>query len=174
MTRQHHAPVLVSAALLGLFGALPARAAEHGLQIIPEPKPLLALLLLFLVLVPLLDRVLFTPLLRVLDEREARIAGARSRAGELAEQSLELLARHDAAVAAVREEANAERLKSLGNARLAHQEAVAAAREQAEREIVATRTDVEGTLAAARARLRRDAEPLAREIAERLLGRGLA
>jgi len=174
MTRRHHAPVLVSAVLLGLLLALPARAAEHTLQIIPEPMPLVTLLLLFVVLVPLLDRMLFTPLLRVLDEREERIAGARTRAAELAEQARELLGRHDAAVTAVREEANAERLKALGNARLAHQEAVAAAREQAEREIMATRGDVEATLATARARLREDAEPLAREIAERLLGRSLA
>jgi F-type H+-transporting ATPase subunit b len=165
-------------ALLGvaplLAVAAPARAAEGGLQLVPEPERLVFLLVLFVVLVPLLNALLFKPLLGVLDERGRRIEGARSRAAQLVTQAAALAARHDEAVGTVRAAANGERVQAVEEARRAHQAAIAAARAEAERQIAATRGEVGAALEGARSHLRADAESLAREVAARLLGRSVS
>jgi F-type H+-transporting ATPase subunit b len=152
--------------------AAPARA--EGLDIFPDATRLAALLVLFLVLVPFANALLFRPLLAVLDEREARIGGARAKAAELARQSAALVEQHDAAMREARASANAERMRALERARQTHQTAIRDARQEAEREIAAARGQVVDAVAAARDALAREAEPLAREVAERLLGRSLA
>jgi F-type H+-transporting ATPase subunit b len=167
-------PVRAAAALAVALGAAPAQAAEGGLQIFPDPARLVLLLALFVVLIPILNGLVFRPLLGVLEERERRIEGARTRAGELAEQAGELVARHDSAVRDVRQAANAERAAAVEEARRAHQRALAEARAHAELQMAGTRADVESAVESARSSLRREAEPLAREAAERLLGRRLA
>ena len=52
-----------------------AAASEGGLEIYPDPLRLLVLLVLLVILVPVLDRLLFKPLLGVLDARAERIEG---------------------------------------------------------------------------------------------------
>jgi F-type H+-transporting ATPase subunit b len=171
MTRHHRA--LVACLAAALLVAAPAQASE-GLELVPDPRRLIALLVLFVLLVPLLDRLLFKPLLAVLEERGARIEGARARAAELSRRAAELVAQHDAAVRQVREAAQRERAGAVDEARRAHQAAVGEARGEAERQIAATRAEVGAALDAARARLRAEAEPLARDVAARLLGRSLS
>jgi F-type H+-transporting ATPase subunit b len=156
-----------------LLAAAPARAGE-GLEIIPDPARLGVLLVLFLVLIPIMNGLVFRPLLAVLDEREQRIAGARARASEVASEAAALLERHEAALREAREAANVERARAVEEARRAHQEAVGAARQAAEREIAGARGEVAAAVESARAQLRGEAEPLAREVAERLLGRRVA
>jgi F-type H+-transporting ATPase subunit b len=175
MIRPHRALVAAGLALVAglLLAAAPAHAAE-GLELVPRPQRLLALLVLFVLLVPLLDALLFRPLLAVLDERGSRIEGARARAAELARRAAELASQHDAAVRQVREAAQRERAGAVDEARRAHQAAIAEARAEAERRIAATRAEVGAALAAARAQLRGEAAPLAREVAARLLGRSLS
>lgn len=175
MIRPHRALVAAGAALVAglLLTAAPAHAAE-GLELVPKPQRLVVLLVLFVVLVPLLNALLFRPLLAVLEERGARIEGARARAADLARRAAELVAQHDAAVRQVREVAQRERAGAVDEARRAHQAAIGEARAEAERQIAATRADVGAALDAARARLRGEAEPLAREVAARLLGRSLS
>ena len=158
----------------GLFAAGPARAAEGGLQLVPEPERLIVLLVLFLLLVPLLNALLFKPLLGVLEERGRKIEGARARASELATRTAALVAQHDEAVQAVRQAAHHERAKFVDEARQGHQAAIGAARAEAERQLAATRTEIGAAVEAARAELRAAAEPLARQAAERLLGRTLS
>lgn len=148
-----------------------AHASEGGLQIIPDPARLIALLVLFVLLVPLLNRLLFQPLLQVLDERERRIDGARTRATELAQQAAVLVARHDDAIRKARETAHAEQLRVVEEARGQQQSTVGDARHAAEGEIAAARTQIARVIDSVRASLRAEAEPIAREIASRLLGR---
>lgn len=170
MTRQQRALVVLGASLLA---ASPAQASE-GLQLVPDPKRLVFLLLLFIVLVPLLNALLFRPLLAVLEERSARIDGARARAGELASRAAALVAKHDEAVRAAREASQRERARAVDEARRAHQAAVGTARGEAERQIAETRSEIGAALGGARTQLRAEAEPLAREVAARLLGRSLS
>jgi F-type H+-transporting ATPase subunit b len=171
MTRPHRA--LVALALAALWAA-PVHAAEGSLDIMPDLPRLVVLIVFFVVLVPILDRLVFRPLVGVLEERERLIDGSRSRAAELATQASELLARHDLTVREVRESANADRLRQIDEARRAQQGTVAGARSEAEQSVAATRSDVARALEDARAALRAEAEPLAREMAERLIGRRLA
>lgn len=151
-----------------------ASASEGGLEIYPDPPRLIVLLVLFVILVPVLDRLLFKPLLGVLDARAERIEGARVRAAELAQQAAALLARHDEAVRQAREAAHAEQVGLIEQARSAHQTAVGEARTAAEREVVGARGEITRAAASARGALGAEAEPLAREIAARLLGRSAA
>jgi F-type H+-transporting ATPase subunit b len=171
MTRHPHALAVVGAAVLA---AGPARAAEGGLQLVPEPERLIFLLVLFLVLVPLLNGLLFKPLLGVLEERGRRIEGARARASELSARAATLVAQHDQAVQSVRQAAHQERASFVDEARRAHQAAIGQARQEAERQLVATRGEIAHALDGARSELRAAAAPLAREAAEKLLGRSLS
>jgi len=151
-----------------------AAASEDGLDIYPDPVRLLLLLGLFVILVPVLDRLLFKPLLGVLDAREARIVGARVRAGELSQQAAALLARHDDAVRQARETAHALHVRLVEEARRAHQATVGEARTAAEHEIIGARGELSRAADAVRGALGAEAEPLAREITARLLGRSAA
>lgn len=169
MSRHPSALLLLAAALVV---AAPASAAS--LELVPEPSRLIFLLVLFVVLVPLLNGLLFKPLLAVLEERNRRIEGARARAAELSVAAAALATQHDEALRAARERFNGDRMQTLEHTRRAHQATIAEARQQAEGELAATRDQVGTALETARARLRAEAEPLARDVAERLLGRGLA
>jgi F-type H+-transporting ATPase subunit b len=171
MTRHPRALAVLGGIVLA---AGPARAAEGGLQLVPEPERLIFLLVLFLVLVPLLNGLLFKPLLGVLEERGRRIEGARARAAELSARAAALVAQHDDAVQNVRQAAHHERAQFVDEARRSHQGAIAGARAEAERRLAETRSEIGAALDSARTQLRNAAGPLAREAAERLLGRSLS
>jgi F-type H+-transporting ATPase subunit b len=163
---------LVAAA--ALLAPQVAYASEEGLDIYPDPVRLLLLLGLFVILVPVLDRLLFKPLLGVLEAREGRIEGARVRAAELAQQAAALLARNDAAVRQARETAHVEHVRLVEEARRSHQATVAEARTAAEHAIVGARGEISRAADSVRGALGAEAEPLAREITARLLGRSAA
>lgn len=174
MSRRLRALLPELAALAGVLAAAPAQASGEELNIIPDPQRVVVLLVAFTVLVPVLDRLLFRPLLGVLAERDLRINGARTRAAELARDAGDLLARHDAALREARDSANVARTQQVEEARRAQHAAVSEARGEAERRIVATRGDVAAAVDRARSGLAAEAQPLAREVAERLLGRSLS
>jgi F-type H+-transporting ATPase subunit b len=173
-------PTALPAPFSGLFAVAAllapqvAAASEDGLDINPDPVRLLLLLALFVILVPVLDRLLFQPLLGVLDAREARIEGARVRATELSQQAAALLARHDDAVRQAREMAHTEHVRLVEEARRAHQATVGEARTTAEHELVGARGEISRAADSVRGALSAEAEPLAREITARLLGRSAA
>lgn len=163
----------VAAAVLVLAPSL-AHAAEGGLSILPDVPRLVALLVLFLVLLPILNTLLFQPLLRALAERDARIAGSRARAADLAQQAATLLARHEDAIRQAREKAHAEQVQVVEQARSEHHAAVGTARGEAERQLADARAEVSRAADGVRGSLRAEAESVAREIAARLLGRSAA
>jgi F-type H+-transporting ATPase subunit b len=160
--------------MLAALHAADAAAAEGGLSLIPDWKfTLPVLIVLFFLLVPVLDRVLFQPLLGVLAERERRIDGARQRADQVSAQADALLASYEARVRDAREAAERERRARQDEAKRAHSERVGRERADAEQVIERTRNEIASALESARGQLRRDAEQLAREAATRLLGRAL-
>lgn len=188
-------PQLGIPAFLALVVAGPARAAEGGLQLLPtgfaelwaqhgpswafllnlwQLHQFLGLVVLFALLAPILNRFLFAPLLRVLEERDRQIAGARERAAQLATEADALLMRYDTAVRETRERAHEEHLRLTEDARNTSQTQVAEARTHVEEELKARRGELRSALDRAHSELRRDADALAREIAHRLLGREVA
>jgi len=169
-------PTLAFAAAL-LLHATAARAAGDGegaLQLFPELSELIPLLLLFLLLIPVTDHLLFRPIFRVLDAREDRIAGARRRAQRLDADAAAVIERYQRAVTDVKDEAERARKELAAEARQAHAEQVAEARAEAEGRVEAARAELGSALESARRDLRGEAEQLAREAAQRILGRSLA
>lgn len=178
------ATVLAASSLLL---ALPALASEDNIDIFPlKSLPpwgpldvyglqlLLALIAIFVVLVFWLNGLLFKPIFAALDVREEKIAGTRRRAEKLAAEADEVLARYEARISEVRQEAEEARRESLARARSQVLSEAASARGQAEGEIEDARREIGAELARARAGLRASAEQLAREAAARVLGRQLS
>ena len=62
------------AVVLGMLAALPAQASEQ-LVLLPDPTVLLVLLVAFVAVIFPLNRLIFQPLLQVMDAREERIDG---------------------------------------------------------------------------------------------------
>jgi F-type H+-transporting ATPase subunit b len=164
---------IVAGSLLLAF-ATPAAAAEGSLEIFPNLPRLLELMVLFVLLIAPVNRLVLTPLLRVLEERTARIEGARKRAGEVGTQADGALARYSAAVEEARKQAGELRKEALEGARGDQVRILAEARRGAEAEVASARSGVAGALAEARSVLRGQCEGLAREAAARLLGRPLS
>ena len=149
-------------------------AASEGLELFPDPRLLVPLVVAFALLVPVVNRVLLAPMLRVLDARSERTGGARKRAARLEESVREATARYERAVDEARRAAEGARRASLDEARRLAAEETGAARADAELELGRARGEIAGALAEARRGLRQQSTALAREAAARVLGRELA
>jgi len=165
------APLL--AAAVPALAAPAYAAAEGGLQIFPDAR-VFVLIVIFLLLVYPTHKILLEPLLRVLDERRERIEGARARAEGLSRQADEVLGRYEAAVREARDHAEGARRGALDGARRDQNRITSGARAEAERELAAAREVVARELEAARGQLRGEAGQLAREAASQVLGRGVS
>lgn len=129
---------------------------------------------LFLVLWSILRRVLFGPVGRLMAERERRTDGTHAEARSMMEEGRELQARYDAAIANARAEGEAVRSEIREEALKARNAVVSQGREAAARRIQEMREEVRRELEAARGVAAQDAETLARQMAEKVLGRKLA
>jgi F-type H+-transporting ATPase subunit b len=169
----------VRQAALGAFAATSllageALASEGDLVLFPDPVMLGLLVALFLVLVYPVNTLIFKPIFRVLDERDAKIAGTREKAENLFAEADEVLARYEGSVRDVRAEAESARKQVLAAARGDGGSRTAEARSEAEREVAGARDEIASALDAARGELRAQTEGLAREVAARALGRPLS
>jgi F-type H+-transporting ATPase subunit b len=123
--------------------------------------------LLFLVLKP----VLFDPMLRLIEEREKRIDGAKSEAKQMYAEADAKMAKYEEELSAVKREAGAERdrLRAEG----AKEEAIILAKVRGEttKLVEEGRTRIGNESAVLRTELDGQAQQLAREIVTRVLGR---
>jgi F-type H+-transporting ATPase subunit b len=126
---------------------------------------------LFAGLTLVLKPLLFDPMLKLFEERERRIDGAKMQARKMDERSASALAKYETEMAQARATANAEREKIRAEGQKREQEVLAAVR------VSTSRTIEEGKRAAlaeaeqVRARLKAEAGTLARDVAGRVLGR---
>jgi F-type H+-transporting ATPase subunit b len=160
-------------ASLALLAPLAASAAEHGLVLVPDPRLLLALIALFVLLIAPANALVFKPLLRVLDEREARTAGTRAKAEKLEQDAAAVLLRYESAVQETREESERGRRSLLSEVRGEVQREIAAARGEAEGRLESARGEITASLESARTQLRSQAQDLASQAASQVLGRAL-
>ncbi len=167
-------PVALVGLLAGVLLASPAWASEGDLVLVPDPRMLAALLILFVLLVPPVNALLLRPLLRVLDDRDSQIAGTRERADKVSVDADEILARYEQAVRDVRGEAESDRKQRLLASRRETVAQTATARSAAEQEMDRARQEIAASLAEAKQSLRPHAERLAREAAARVIGRTLS
>ena len=171
------AAVISRAVLCTALIALPATAfaagGEHGLVLVPDPRMLVALIVLFVLLIAPANALVFKPLLRVLDERDARTAGTRARAERLEQEASTILARYEQAVRETREESERSRRALLTEVRAEAQREIGGARRDAEGRLEAARGEIASALASARGSLRGQAQDLASQAASQVLGRAL-
>jgi F-type H+-transporting ATPase subunit b len=166
-------PPIACFALATLALPLAAHAAGGELVLVPDLRMMLALIVLFLLLIAPTHRLIFKPLLRVLDEREERTAGTRARAARIEEEAREVLARYEREVAQTRDDAERQRRTTLDQVRGESQQLTGSARTSAEQAQAAARRELAAALDSARGVLRERAQELAREAASRVLGRTL-
>ena len=128
---------------------------------------------LFLVLWSILRKVLFGPVGRLMAERERRTEGTRAEARSMTEEGKELQAQYDAAIANARAEGEAIKGEIREEALKARNAIVSQGREAAARKVQEMREEVRRELEAARGVAAQDAETLAHQMAEKVLGRKL-
>ncbi|RMG94765.1 MAG: hypothetical protein D6705_15160 [Deltaproteobacteria bacterium] len=126
---------------------------------------------LFLLMVLVLRPTLFKPWLAAQEARERAIFGAQDEAAALEAKARELGEAYDHKVAEARERAMRERSKIQREEEARREAAIAAARQEAEAEMLETRLRLEKEAAEARKELEAKAGDLAKEIVERILGR---
>jgi len=166
--------VCAAFALASTFAlATPAWAAAQ-LEIFPDPPVLVTLLVGFVLLIFPMNAGIFRPLFRVMDERDAKIAGATEEARQLVARADELTTDYRAGIRAAREEADAARKEQLEAARSEQASITGAARAESEDEVGRARSEIEASLDEARASLEASSRDLARVAAERILGRALS
>ena len=124
-----------------------------------------------LVLTVILDRLLFRPIQRVIQEREAAGRTARDLAERSRRESAAATAEFEAKTSAARAEVYRQMDDVLRVARQARTELLAESRAEAEREIAAASAQLQADADEARRRLQADAETLGAAAAERILGR---
>jgi len=134
---------------------------------------LLIQLINFLVLLFLLNALLFKPVLAKMREREARIKQEREKTQDLEQKVLDEENRHQEELAKARLIAAQEKATLVGEAKKKEAEILDKARGEASRIVDEMRTAIQGEIVEVKQRLREDMAPLARSMAEKLLGRAL-
>jgi F-type H+-transporting ATPase subunit b len=154
-----------------LFAGTAHAAAE--LVLVPDAFISVILIVAFFALIPFVNNLIVVPVFRIIDERADKIEGARKRAAKLQVDADTVLSKYESAVREVREESERGRRAAIDAARAQQAEVTGEARSEAERDIDASRVQLESSLVAARASLRASAEELAKQAAERVLGRAI-
>jgi F-type H+-transporting ATPase subunit b len=153
------------------LGAAP-RSAEA--QLLDIDGTVFVMLGIFLVLLLVLWQFLWKPYLRVRDERVARVEGAREKATQLEADAAARLERIETALAEARRAGLAETNKLRLEAQAREQQIVTQAQNAARKMVLEARAKLDATLLAEKANLQTHTNHLARQIAEKALGRSLA
>jgi F-type H+-transporting ATPase subunit b len=145
--------------------------AEGGSNIISPDGSLVFVLVLFLIFVFVMNRILFRPIGRVLDERQTLTEGAANEARAARRRYEAKLAEYEATIRQARAESyrrsEQERAAALDERRRLIEEA----KGQAHEEIGRARHEIERQVAAARAALESESRQIAERISRTVLGR---
>lgn len=129
---------------------------------------------IFVVLLLVLWQFLWKPYLRVREERVARTEGARAKAAEMEAEAAARIGRIETALAEARKAGTAEMAKLRQDAQAKEQQVIAEAQEAARKMLAEARAKLDATVATEKANLQAETGLLARQIAEKALGRRLA
>lgn len=158
----------------GLTSAISILAfAESGDNILAPDGSLFLIIVLFLILVPILNRILFKPVTDVLNKRERLTGGSRHDTVSLLHEIDEKLAGYEEGIRAARSEGYKlieGRRKQAGEER---QGAIQAARDHAASQIADARLKLGAEAEAARTKLQTEARDIATQISTNLLGRAV-
>lgn len=137
-----------------------------------EPLTLLTHLVLFLIMVyVIINPLLLKPILKVMEEREARIDGNLREAKEAAAAGEELMAEYKHKLEAARKDALQEKDEVKKTAEEEEKKIIVAAREKAGDLMAEIREKISAEYEVARKTLVADTEAMGKDIASRILGR---
>jgi F-type H+-transporting ATPase subunit b len=128
-------------------------------------------LVLFVALTLVLKPILFDPMLKLFEEREKRIDGAKVQARRIDERSATALATYEAEMAKARAAATVDRDKIRADALSREQQILAAVRESTAKVLDDGKRTAHAEAERARAALNRESADVARSLAGRVLGR---
>lgn len=128
-------------------------------------------LVLFVALTLVLKPILFDPMLKLFEEREKRIDGAKLQARKIDEKSASALGKYEAEMAKARTAAGADRDKIRAEAVKREQEILATVRASSQKVLDDGKRAVHAEADRVRATLRAEAGTMARDLASRVLGR---
>jgi F-type H+-transporting ATPase subunit b len=157
--------------LLASISALAGQAAVPQAISVDFDATFLVQLALFVGLTLFLKPVLFDPMLRLFEERERRIDGAKVQARKIDDKSATALAKYEAGMAKARTAAAAVRDQIRAEALKQETELLASVRASTAKVIENGKRTAQAEAEKARAALRADAGTLARDLAGRVLGR---
>jgi len=135
---------------------------------------MLVQLINFLLLIWILNRILYRPVLKVLNERESRISGAQDKAKKLIGQGEGLVADYEVRLRNTKIEAMALKTEIRKEAAVESGRIIDAARQQADGIVGEVRASMSTELEQVRRELEPHLGSLAGEIAEQILGRKVA
>jgi F-type H+-transporting ATPase subunit b len=128
----------------------------------------------FLILWAVLRRLLFDPMLDVLDQRNERTRGSLEAASHMRADVEAMRAEYDARVAAAREKSLADLEESRKLTTAEERTVLGAARDQAAGRLASARVEISKEIDAARGVLEGEAAALAGQLIEKVVGRRLA
>jgi F0F1-type ATP synthase membrane subunit b/b' len=147
--------------------------AAGDLNLIPRWSVMPLYLGVLLLLIYPVNRWLLRPLNTLALERELRTVGARERADSVRATAGEVSSRLEASMREAGAQAQARQAAIKDQAQREERRVLAAAREAGAAQIEEVRRGIAAELESARARLRGDAQALARDAASKILGRAL-
>lgn len=130
--------------------------------------------ILFVLLWLILNRVLFQPYLKLLDERERRTSGAQHDSTELEHEGARLRAQYEEKIAQAQSVAAVAREGILQVAREEREKILGQARQEAEQTLAQRRQEIASALVSERRLAAAEAATLAADIAGKVLGRKVA
>ena len=167
-------PAQLGAAVVEAGSLTPSILAMSGGGVrIDFDRTFLAQMIIFAVLIVLLDPLLFTPVLRVFQERERRTEGARDDARQMQEEAGELLQEYERALGRVRQAASEERERIRTETRRLEAEILEEATVAAAATVREGRRKIAAELDGMRKDLDAQAASVAREMASCVLGRSV-
>ncbi len=156
------------------LATLLAVAEEAPPPLIDVDGTLLLQFVLFLIMLVVLSRFLFTPYLKMRGERDKGISGARHEAHEMESRAQKMVGDYDAQMTRAKQRGGEERARLRSEGAVRERQLLGAARDESHKALEGARTLVTTQAAAAKTRLAAEAGGLARQMAKKILGREVA
>ncbi len=159
--------------LLGLLPSVALASSEGGAGLINFDKSLIIQVVNFILLMIVLTKLLYRPLLAKMEERTQAITKSLEEAQAARAEAQREREEHAARIQAAHAEAQAIRTAALKEAADEQHRLVAAAKEHADRLVATARAELAQDVRQARQELRQEVSDLAIQVAERLIRKSL-
>ena len=147
--------------------------AEGGGNIISPDGSLVLVLILFIIFVFVLNRILFRPIGRVLDERQTRTEGAANEARAARRRYEAKLAEYETTIRQARAEGYRRSEQERAGALEERRKLIEAAKQNTNEQITHARSEIQEQAARARTALASESRQLADRISRTVLGRAV-